>query len=269
MRHSYEEIRAAVLDVLAGREKNLPYQVDQFAHLGIAVAEVLARREGTTPQTSGSRAPLQLSSADGETFLEVFWDLFREGIVTLGLNNSNREFPFFRVSRLGQRLIENHDTYFFHDVGTYSALLQSTVPNIDPVTLLYVKEALQAFRSGCLLSSTVMLGVATEHTFNRVIEAANGSPQAKDFVPINKERSMLGRVDRFRRIMEQNKASLPFAISEDMDTHFSGIQSIIRTFRNQSGHPTGQIVEREQVYILLNLFVPYCRKMYQLIEHFS
>lgn len=121
--HSYEEIRAVVLDILAGRESNLPYEPTQFTNLGTGVAQVLARREATDVSHFGSRSVRHLNSADGETLLEVFWDLFREGVVTLGLNDSNREFPFFRLSRLGKRLIENQDTYFFHDVGTYGALL--------------------------------------------------------------------------------------------------------------------------------------------------
>ena len=55
-------------------------------------------------------------------------------------------------------------------------------------------------------------------------------------------------------------------MKEDLDTNFSGILSIIRNFRNQSGHPSGKIIDREQAYILLQLFPPYCKKMYQLMD---
>lgn len=132
-----------------------------------------------------------------------------------------------------------------------------------------MKEALQAFRAGCLLSSTVMLGVATEHTFNLVVEAAALSAHGHAFAAVNKERSMLARLDRFRKALDQSRGALPPAVRDDLDTNFAGIQSIVRTFRNHSGHPTGAIVDREQVYVLINLFVPYCRKMYQLIEYFE
>lgn len=44
MDHSYEEIRAATLDVLAGREQS-PYPPTQYGHLSIGAAEVFARRE--------------------------------------------------------------------------------------------------------------------------------------------------------------------------------------------------------------------------------
>jgi hypothetical protein len=41
---------------------------------------------------------------------------------------------------------------------------------------------------------------------------------------------------------------------------------VIRNFRNQAGHPTGTIISREQAYILLQLFIPYAKKLYQLKE---
>jgi hypothetical protein len=269
MNHSYEEIRAAVLDILSGREGNLPYEPTNYGSLGIGVAETFARRERPAHELQGSRRAFTLSSPDGDLFLEVFWNLFREGIITLGLNDSNPQFPHFRLSRLGKSLIENQDTYFFHDVSTFSRLLQDQVPAIDPVTLLYVKESLQAFRSGCILSSTVMLGVATEHTFELMLEVVERSPKySKAFATVLKERQLLPRVNKFKAVLDQRQGDLPREVKEDLDTHFAGILSIIRTFRNQSGHPTGRIVDREQAYVLLNLFVPYCRKMYQLMEHF-
>ena len=54
MDHSYEEIRAAALDVLAGREQ-APYEPSQYEHISIGVAEVFARRERPPGETLGSR----------------------------------------------------------------------------------------------------------------------------------------------------------------------------------------------------------------------
>ena len=250
--HTYEEIRAAVLDILAGREKTPPYEPTQFENLSIGAAEVFARRERPVAEHKSSRQGL--SSNDSDAFLEVFWDLFREGIITLGLNNSNREFPHCRVSRLGKKLIENQDTYFFHDVSTYSEQLQKEIPSIHSVTLLYLQEALQSFRAGCILSSSVMLGVAAEHTFELLLDAVRHSPKAARFSSVDKERSLLPKINKFKTLLDQMQGDLSPDIKEDLDTHFAGIISIIRTFRNQSGHPTGKIIDREQAYVLLNLF---------------
>jgi hypothetical protein len=269
--HSFEEIRAVTLDLLAGRER-ASYDLTQYQHLLVGVAEVFGRRESGSPdrryQGGGTFGP-SLSDNDRERFLEVFWTLFREGVITLGLNDSNREFPFFRVTEFGCRLIAHQQVYFFHDVSSYENLVRSEVPTIDETTVLYLKEAMQAFRAGCILAATVMLGVATEHTFLLLVEKIEQSRHAAIFANVANERTVLQKVNKFKNILDQQCRALPPDVKEDLDTHFAGILSIIRTFRNQSGHPTGKIVDREQAYVLLQLFIPYCKKMYQLMAYYA
>jgi hypothetical protein len=267
--HSYEEIRAAALDILAGREKT-SYEASQYEHLSIGIAEVFERRGGG----DGSRRIMgdtpKLRGQDAELLLEVFWDLFRQGIITLGYNDSNREFPFFRVSHSGKAVLQNQNPYFFHDVSTYERLIRAQVPAIDDTTLLYLKEAMQAFRSGCILSATVMLGVAAEHTFLTVLDTIDANPKHEPtYAPAQKERNILPKVNKFRAILDKHLAAVPGDLKEDLDTNFTGIQSLIRTFRNDAGHPTGKIVEREQAFVLLSLFIPYAKKMYQLRDYFA
>lgn len=272
MDHSFEEIRSAALDLLAGRAK-ASYDLTNYEHLLIGISEVFASREGRPQdrqyQGQGFFGPA-LSTHDREVFLEVFWALFREGLLTLGLNDSNRNFPHFRITEFGRRIAANQQAYFFHDVSSYEALVKAEIPSIDHVTLLYLKEAMQSFRTGCVLASTVMLGVATEHTFLLLVETLEKNlAHAATFASVGQQRTILQKVNKFKNLMEQELRGLPPDIKEDFDTHFAGILSIIRTFRNQTGHPTGTIVDREQAYVLLQLFIPYCKKMYQLMAHYA
>jgi hypothetical protein len=111
MDHSYEEIRSAALDLLAGREE-ASYDLSQYEHVLIGVAEVFQRRgENLRQRSFGSGR--DLSQQDRELFREVFWELFRQGIITLGRDDSNRNFPFFRVSSFGKKLLAGKDAYFF------------------------------------------------------------------------------------------------------------------------------------------------------------
>ena len=89
------------------------------------------------------------------------------------------------------------------------------------------------------------------------------------FGAVDRERTILQKVNKFKSILDRQITNLTPVVKEDLDTHFAGILSIIRTFRNQSGHPTGKIVEREQAYVLMQLFIPFCKKMYQLMAHYS
>jgi hypothetical protein len=272
--HSFEEIRNAALDLLAARERG-SYDLSQYEHLLIDVAEVFQRREGQSDAQRGvvrraGGGDAHLSPADSERFLEVFWGLFREGVITLGCNDSSRAFPFFRVTEFGHRIIQHQQAYFFHDVDSYEKVITTEVPSIDSVTLLYLKEAMQSFRAGCTLAATVMLGVATEHTFLLLMEKMDQNPShAPTYASVSQQRTILQKVNKFKNILDQELRTLPAGVKEDLDTQFAGILSVIRTFRNQSGHPTGKIVDREQVYVLLQLFIPYAKKMYQLMDYYS
>lgn len=272
MDHSFEEIRAAAIDVLARREP-VSSPPEQYGPLMNAIAEVFERREGASPSAGYQRTPTfahRLSAHDRDLFLEVFWSLFREGIITLGVDDANREFPFFRVTEFGRRIASHQQAYFFHDVSSYEGQIRQQVPEIDDTTVIYLKEAMQSFRVGCILAATVMLGVATEHTFFLLLDKIAGNAKySATFAKAKEERTVLQKVNKFKNILDQQVKSLPPELKEDLDTHFTGILSIIRTFRNQSGHPTGRIIDREQAYVLLNLFIPYCKKMYQLMGHYG
>jgi len=91
--HSYEQIHQAVVNIILGRETTR-FPVNQFEHLKIGVHEVLRRREGGIATATEGR----LSIHDQELVRDVFWDLFRQGAITIGLDPGNEEWPFFRLS---------------------------------------------------------------------------------------------------------------------------------------------------------------------------
>ena len=278
--HSYEEIRQTAIDILAGREQaalrtlQLLAAPSQYDHLSAAVAAVFDYREGGRERMGAIRHTMEyrtiaLSSGDAERFLEVFWGLFREGIITLGSNNANRQFPWFRVTEFGRRLIRNQDPYRFHDVETYERLVKTQVPDVDEVTLVYLREAMQSFMSGSVMAASVMLGVATEHTFLKLLETIEANPSHRDtFKKASEERTILRKLNKFKNVLDQNLKLLTPEAKEDLDTNFMGIVSAIRNFRNESGHPSGKVIDREQCFVLLQLFVPCCKKVYQLIDVF-
>ena len=96
MQHSYERIRRTMIDRIADTRGGT------IDNLRDAVAEALKEPEGSAAPrgrffyASGRSA---LSSGDSELFVEAFWDLFREGFITLGTNADNPNLPWFRASR--------------------------------------------------------------------------------------------------------------------------------------------------------------------------
>jgi hypothetical protein len=265
MAHSYEEIRNAVIDILLGTER-VHYPPNQWEHLKLAVAEVLERRAGRPP---GQR-PTALPTLEAELARDVFWDLFRQGFITLGLNDSNPQWPFFRLSHFGETTLQEGREFHFTDTSSYLAMVQEYVPMIDDLSAMYLDEAARAFHAGCMLSSCVMLGVASERRFDLMIAAGSKSPtHAKAFMAIAQEWTVLQRIKKFRRFVQPLEKNLPKDVREDLDTYVATIQAVIRTHRNEAGHPTGETKSREQVYVLLQMFAPYARKLAQLGDHFS
>ena len=216
MPHSYEELRAAAFDVIAERVKT-QWGVTQYSSFQISVATALEAQGKQSRQDSVYSSRPTLDPADADTFLELFWNLFRQGVITLGLNDSNPNFPFCRVTEMGKRLAEGENGYFVHDVAGYEARIRLEIPKINETTLLYLKEALQAFRSECILSATVMLGVATEHTFLLLLEAIEGNPKYQSkFAPVAKERGILRKLNKFHNILDSEIKILPGEVKEDL-----------------------------------------------------
>jgi len=52
-------------------------------------------------------------------------------------------------------------------------------------------------------------------------------------------------------------------------TELAGSGDFSPLWADQSGHPSGKIVDREQAYVLLQVFIPYCKEMHQLMLHFA
>lgn len=268
MDHSYEEIRKAAIDILAGRE-NVTYTPDQFANLRADVAEILQKRDGTSPDLYQREA--QLSRDDKDLFQEVFWDFFRQSIITLGTSSDPRTaYPWFRVSSFGKKILEIEDVYFFHDLTSYEKIIRESIPAIDELTIFYLKEAMQAFMVGCRLSSAVMLGVALEYTLDSLYDVIekNGKYSAH-FEKVSQETTLLKKFNKFKHKLTEIKKDLPSNLREDLDTNLDMIVSLIRNYRNESGHPSGKVLSREQCYVNLQLFIPCCKRIYELRDFFE
>ncbi len=268
MDHSYEEIRKATVDILSGRE-NSSYTPNQFVHLRIGVAEVIQKRDRSTPDPYPREA--QLSRNDQDLFQEVFWDLFRQNIITLGTSEDpNASYPWFRVSSFGKQVLVNDEVYFFHDLTSYEKIIRENIPEIDEITLFYLKEAMQAFIVGCRLSSAVMLGVALEYSLESLYDVIKeNAAHSAHFQSVSKEQTLLRKFNKFKQKLNEKKSDLPKELKEDLDTNLDMIVSLIRNYRNESGHPNGKVISREQCYVNLQLFIPCCKKIYELMSYYK
>lgn len=268
--HSYEELRDVVMDVLhQGIAGN-----NQYETLVENVARVISKREGSGVNLGTGMAYQGAAGAlhphDRDKLLEIFWDLFRQGVITLGLNENNPQWPWFRLSRFGASEAARQP-FRFHDTTSYISLIKAAVPDLLLSSQMYIEEAVAAFYSGCFLASMVMLGVAAEAEFLRLIEVSNKNPKiGTSFDKAAKERFIRTKIEAFRKGLEPHLKALPESVKEDLDINLNAVQSIIRIARNEAGHPSGaRPPSREQVYINLQIFVPYATQVRRLREELA
>lgn len=256
--HSYEELRDVVVDVLHQR---IPGN-NQYMTLLEHSARAINQREGSQVNLGTGMAyqgaDAALHPGDRDKILEIFWDLFRQGVITLGLNDNNPQWPWFRLSRFGEKE-DARQPFRFHDTSSYIAMITKAAPDLLPSTKMYLDEAVAAFYSGCFLAATVMLGVAAEAEFLRLIDVANANGAiGRSFDQAKRERFIRAKIEAFRKGLAPHLKTLPGAATEDLDINLNAVQSIIRIARNEAGHPSGASApSREQVYVNLQIFVHY------------
>jgi hypothetical protein len=264
--HSYEELRGVVVDILLERER-VQDQPHQYRSLVSGVGEVLLRRGSAATQLPhyGSPHEARLHDRDVELVRDVFWDLFRQGFITLGYNDSNDQWPWFRVSHFGKQSLKNQSPYRFHDTGSYLALVRGEVPDISAEAVIYLDEAVATFYADCLLACCVMIGVAAEAEFLRLVEVAIKNPTCGGaFAPVDKQRVIRQKIIKFHDCLKPLLGTLPREATQDLETNFLLVQSVLRIARNEAGHPTSTKLQREQVYVYLQLFVPFARQLMKL-----
>lgn len=204
---------------------------------------------------------------------DIIWDLIIEGVIRPGLGDGlNNGLPWYHVSEYGKTIIGNNPPQPYDPDG-YLARVKA-IPNIDDVILAYLEESLKAFRIHCLLSSVITLGCASEKAILLLIDAcenslANSTDKAH-FIKKTDTISIKRKHDEFQNILKTKILNvLPYDIKENLDNYLTGLFSIIRTQRNDAGHPSGKVIQREHLYSYLVVFPAYLEKVYTLLDWLS
>ena len=263
--HSYEELRELVIAILLDSGEN---GVNHFTKLLERAALELCKQNGT--ECGPQRSAAQLHAADAELVLEIVWDLFRQGIVTLGLNAANPGWPWLRLSRFGECALQQ-GLYRFHNKAEFMKALRSEAIDVSPDVAVYLKEAVAAFYTDCLLSTCVMLSVAAESEFLRLLDVAkNSRAYGKYFSRIGDGLNVRAKILRFGEAIKPMLAVLPESATSELDDALTAMQAIIRTARNETGEPSGASPpSRDQVYVYLQLFIPLAEQLTRLRRELS
>lgn len=262
--HSYEELRELIISILLNAPEN---GVNRFEKLLERTSLELFKQDAHEDEQNrfSYGAAIQLRPKDAELVLEIVWDLFRQGIVTIGLNPANPGWPWLRLSRFGECALQQ-GLYQFHNKAAFMKTLRSETLDISPDVALYLREAVAAFYTDCLLSTCVMLSVAAESEFLRLLAAAkNNRTYGKHFSQIGDGLSIRAKIMRFGEAIKPILTALPVSATCELGDALNMMQTIIRTARNNSSDPSGaHPPSRDQVYVYLQLFIPFAEQLMRL-----
>jgi len=216
---------------------------------------------------------------DWRTIQQILHEFYIEGIIIPGpiiqprttMSSAFLKFPSYHVTEYVERILKEAE-YQPHDPDNYLQKIKKEIPTIDSVIIRYLEECLNCFRRNLLLSAAVTLGCASEkaililiETFGPTLEGVNKTAFEKEtntFIISRKYNALWSR-------LEPIASSLPNNLGYNLESIIHNTFDIIRSTRNDAGHPSGNTIEKETVHANLLLFPIFCRRIYQLINHFS
>jgi len=269
---SYEQMRSLVMQFLAQPSRD-PRQLNDLYG---GVARLAVEQHGIVPHREGRTGIIELMHGSGVRLTEkdcgrvasIIWDLIIEGVVRPGNENGgDAQLPSFYVTDFGKERIKDHLTPY--DPDGYMKAVRTGIPDVDDVVLTYLTESLHTFRIGSLLSSTITLGCASEKALLILIGAygdALPSPRQEQFRKKTEGIVIKRQFDEFNKMLDSHlKGFLPGDLKDSLDVALNAIFAMLRTNRNEAGHPTGKTVRREEAYASLTVFPTYLKKVYELV----
>jgi hypothetical protein len=161
------------------------------------------------------------------------------------------------------------------DYARWPQVIHERVPNVDPVIVTFVEEALKCLSADASLSCAFMLGAASERAFSLLINAYGEAIQDT----VNKEkfqgringRMISRRYDEFMRSYKSCKTKpTGEEVGQDIETIVGLMFQFCRVTRNEIGHP--EIVpDLDKGALASNLgnFVTYLDRIYRLMAFFE
>lgn len=268
-----EKLRLWVYDALVRPPQQLgisQLQPLQLSNISSWVKQK-AQKDGLLPQDTQFR-PSNLEKADEDAIRECVWSLIIQGIVVPGISGDSTHqsnLPWIQVTEWGKACLAKGE-YVPYDAGVFLSRIRSQIPNLDQTVDLYLKEALNSFRSGAYLAVGVMTGVASERILVVLRDAILGSIQQDDrkrkLMDATENQTAKRIYQEIRKRIDPIRERLPAELQDSIGTELEGVFQEVRRTRNDAGHPTGRVIERGEAFALLQLFPVYARSAYALMD---
>lgn len=272
---SYTELNLEVIRTLTVRAlKNFKDGISTMSGSLQAItlaAEVnkVAANEGLKPRNSADPNAKGISDEEFEKIGEVVSNLISEGVLMWHFGRIQSGPPRLRITEYGKKVLDSGELSP-HDPNKFLTTFQEEIPEANDLVLKYLAESVETYLGRHLLSSSVMLGVASEAAFYDLFEqlriTLTNPAKKKKFEKLKDDISLRRKFDSTINEIKLLTKLLPSKLQENIESNMVGVFNLIRNQRNDSGHPTGKDISREGVFGHQLLFKMYCRDLYDLVN---
>ena len=247
------EIESLILRVICGRNRNSARSLRHGGQYGLHDA---VRNEACAEDR-----------LNDQQIIRGVWSLIGQGLAYL--DYTPRSFEFWDLIPTARGVAAVGDLDINPDDPEYVESLCRRIPSLSDTVKVYVGEASSAYKVGLYRASAVMLGVASEAVTLEVAGVLGQRiqrDQAKRYLRIvhDPKKSYHAKLEEFWKKLKSNKDSFPVDLPDGLDSTITAVCDLLRVYRNDAGHPTGKVVDRNLCQRHLGIFVPYAEKLYEL-----
>ncbi len=195
---------------------------------------------------------LTIDDSDSSRFREAFWRLVSRDLVAPGNEKGGvARLPFVSITEYGIKCFEE-GKILPYDPDHFINSLVAAIPGIDDIIMLYFEESVNCFTNMSYLASAVLTGCSIERMviflteeFFKKIDPSLQTNYQKNVLHYEKVGK---RTEKFIHFIDTNQLDNSFPISdqEKLRALLPSIVNLIRITRNEAGHPTGRVLERDE-----------------------
>ena len=138
--------------------------------------------------------------------------------------------------------------------------LRSGAVDVCPEAVLYLREAVAAFYMDCLLSTCVLLGLAAEIEFLRLLHVAkNSQTYGNYFSRIGDGLHIRAKISRFQEAIKPILGLLPRAATEELENNLHIMQSLLASRKTIPGNRRAETAVARPGLCLSSTIYSFCR----------
>ena len=212
-----------------------------------------------------------LQKKDENRVREIIWNLIIERVLTIG-DFHHDSWPHLSLTEYGEKVLES-DEPVPNDPSGYLNRIKKEIPELDNVIEIYLSESIRTYNINQLLSATITLGCASEKALLLLIvsytETFDDNILREKFIKKTEGKFIKTQFEEFDKDFRSIMGQLPNDLRDNYANTLTGIFEMIRRNRNLAGHPTGKQIDKDTLFANLQVFIPYCKYIYDLKKYFN